>query len=63
MAAKTALDAWNALFETLIAKYRDGYKVRWIGREGVSRIGREGLVGGWLGLEGVGVGIFLEGPS
>lgn len=49
VAARTALDAWNALFETLIAKYRDGYKVRWIGWEGVSRIGREGLVGGWLG--------------
>lgn len=27
-AAKAALDAWNALFEVLIAKYRDGYKVR-----------------------------------
>jgi hypothetical protein len=27
-AAKRALDAWNALFEVLIAKYRDGYKVR-----------------------------------
>lgn len=26
-AAKAALDAWNALFEVLIAKYRDGYKV------------------------------------